>query len=1160
MPDIDVLIKSTSIGIPEIDNTTKAYIDLEKGISATSEEMKEAEKIQRKYGVSLKGAQEIMRRTHPEIREIERIQKDLNVSTAEATKIYNASSKQMTSANMSMKSMIKTMVGTGVVLLAAKKAWDFTKESIGLASDAVEEHTKLQTVFSGMIEQSGAAVKELTDNYGFSTLQAERMFAATGDLLAGFGFSEKAMFDLSLQTQKMAADLASFTNIEGGAARASAALTKLLVGETEPAKQLGIVVRQDTKEFKDMVKELQRSQGATLLQAKAMTSLNIAVKQSQLAMGDFGRTQDSFANQSRILQATVEDLKVEFGRVFVEALLPALQNLSSWMKENKDLIVSGFQAIGKGVEFALGPLTAVGLASQIVKNEEAITESTKTLVDTVEESIVRLSDFRNTIDGTIVDTSKFSEAIQMFSQSSGDANQQFAELNAIWADIKSGEYGEEIAKQFAVFNAEFVKTIEAQNKGAESTNNLNQELTASQKIAEQYRVSLTSANEILKAMNPEVGGAEKLQKKLKVSQEEATKVLGILNSIEKDRKENLKATKEELREVPELQELVNSQTLIAIDLVPKLNEWQTETNEGLREAKAGLEEKARASIIAESAAAALAREEAQLAKNLKLVTQALDILSGLSFVPDKLASGFSAIGTAAQQIVSGDWLGLIGTGVNFIADMFGGGDGVTGQVEVATAALEEFGVTGEEAIKKLSDAYEDLLSSMSMSELLDMTAEDWESTMDDMADMAEEVAKSTREFYEPIRDAIPDLEKFLAVPAKNAADFNAQATITLGTFANMLKSGLSITQALAEMDGAFDKLITSQDALGIEGNKAFEALKEFRTLIKDNQELVDSVEGLNAVIEATAALGALSQEQMDAFGASAQQKFEDLTAAGFNNQQALSLIGPTLLQLKENAELYGTELDANTQKLIAQAEESGVFNEMADPLDTIASILEQIFFQLGGTEDALASFGNTAAANTTATTQGLEEVDANIMKIGDDALNTADKMADSMGAATDSISGDIMNMENESLKSFNNLAADANQAAIDMANGFKEASSDSLESIKGFASLAGKELGGLGGNNGLRTQPPLLQGRPDIPRAANGINGIVPPGFNDNYFVAAKSGEEVNIKTPGQQAATRSGDVKVNVTIVGGDKYEMARNFIDAYQSNLLEMRTKTTG
>lgn len=1313
MPDIDILLKSTAIGIDQVDKTAKAYVDLEKGIAATNEEMKEAEKIQRKYGVSLKGAQEIMRRTHPEIREIEKIQKDLNVSTAEATKIYNASSKQMTSANTSMKSMIKTMVGTGVALLAAKKAWDFTKESIGLASDAMEEHSKLHTVFSGLTEQTNGAVKDLTDNFGFSTLQAERMFAATGDLLAGFGFNEKAMFDLSLQTQKLAADLASFTNIEGGAARASAALTKLLVGETEPAKQLGIVVRQDTKEFKDMVKELQRTEGATLLQAKAMASLNIAVKQSQLAMGDFARTQDSFANQSKILQATVEDLKVEFGKVFVETILPLLTGLSKWMKDNKDLIISGFEGIGKAVNFLAGAFQAVGLASQVLDNIDKIADSQKNAAESMQEYANKLLDFRFQAEFLGKDMSKLDEAIDLFQVSTGDANQKFAELNAIWTDIKSGEFGEHVAEQFKAFNAEFLKTVDAQNKGAESTKKVNQELTAAQKIMEQYGVSLSSANAILKAQNPELGEIQKLQKSLNVSLEEAAKVYGIVNKLEKERKETLKETpKESNIIIPDTIEFND-------DYTESLKGLDTEMENVKRQQEAtaaGFESEYNEAVINTTGSVAGLTDEMikqqQEWENLKLGVKefvniaagALDAFTSIASRAgksgEKIAQWGDILGGAVNSILSGDFLGatlsLVGNmdkladalwgvsdaGPTFAErvadadDMLSDFAGTTDiaaanlanflhQVELGNYQMDEFNQYMQDSTNYLQQGGDQLYSWGTNLNTAGMSLDEINQGLDDYnALLAEAAGTDPGAIGEAMKTGLAGLNDLLAGGAQGQMEFNDQVNLTMGVFANLMKSGESIVSVLGMMGDSFDKLIETQkmgalsssesyksllsdnedliksvneygdaisknaelelsqkqilqytkdiegqydklidagfshaEAMGtlgpslneiqanaekygteldantqrlidqaaaastsFEGSGLFEELAKFRTLIKDNEALVKSVEGFNTLLGATAELGEISQKQLSSFAREASREFEKLTEAGFSQNQALQMLGPSLKTLEENASRYGHTIDANTQKLIDQAREAGVFEEMANPLDTIANILEQIFFQLGGTGDALSSFGDTADKNTATTNDGLQQVEANIQKIGDTTMDTANTMAQSMGGATESIQGDILNMQDESLKSFNAIASDATAAANDMANGFKNASNDSLESIKNFTTSAGKQLGALGGNLGLRPQPPLLQGRPDVPRAQNGIQGVVPPGFNnDDFLIRARSGEPVNIGRPGERMGG-SGKTEINIQMIGGSKEEMARNFIDAWNENLLEMRTKTTG
>ncbi len=140
----------------------------------------------------------------------------------------------------------------------------------------------------------------------------------TGDLLTGFGFTQESALDLSDQVNQLAVDLASFTNFSGGAQGASEALTKALLGERESVKALGIsILDADVK-----AKVLENTQAGltfeTERQAKAYATLQLAQEQSGNAIGDFARSQDSFANQSRIAQAAVEDLSVAIG----EQLLP----------------------------------------------------------------------------------------------------------------------------------------------------------------------------------------------------------------------------------------------------------------------------------------------------------------------------------------------------------------------------------------------------------------------------------------------------------------------------------------------------------------------------------------------------------------------------------------------------------------------------------------------------------------------------------------------------------------------------------------------------------------------------------------------------------------------------------------------------------------------
>ena len=201
--------------------------------------------------------------------------------------------------------LIQTAFVAAIVVGVAK----IGKELISVASDAEETRNKFNVTFRDIRDDADAAAESLADGFGLSQTAAEGLLSATGDLLSGFGFTQEAALDLSVQTNELAADLASFANVP--VKQASDAITKGLLGEREAMKSLGIsILEADIKQLaedKGIVGELDRQQ-------KALLTLELATKQSANAIGDFERSQDSFANQSKIAKAAVEDLKVEIGK------------------------------------------------------------------------------------------------------------------------------------------------------------------------------------------------------------------------------------------------------------------------------------------------------------------------------------------------------------------------------------------------------------------------------------------------------------------------------------------------------------------------------------------------------------------------------------------------------------------------------------------------------------------------------------------------------------------------------------------------------------------------------------------------------------------------------------------------------------------------------
>lgn len=152
----------------------------------------------------------------------------------------------------------------------------------------------------------GEAIRSTTvlgDQFGFVEEQAEKlaakmgvtnrefisMVANTGDLLIPLDFSRKKAAEMATQVQSLSGALDEWTSGKYGVAEVSEILTKAMLGEMEQLKGLGIAIRQDSKEFTDLVKQKELDEGATNAQARAMATLELIYKKSTDAQTAYER-------------------------------------------------------------------------------------------------------------------------------------------------------------------------------------------------------------------------------------------------------------------------------------------------------------------------------------------------------------------------------------------------------------------------------------------------------------------------------------------------------------------------------------------------------------------------------------------------------------------------------------------------------------------------------------------------------------------------------------------------------------------------------------------------------------------------------------------------------------------------------------------------------
>jgi hypothetical protein len=191
---------------------------------------------------------------------------------------------------------------------------------VGVLKGAVSELFNLAKV---MEADSIRSSQVFGDNLGYVTEQAEQLAAkmglttrefvaaatATGDLLIPLDFTREQAAEMSVELQSLSGALDEWTGGQYGAAGVSQILTKAMLGENEQLKQLGIAIRQDSDEYKDLVKQKEAAGNVTKAQAQALATLELIQRKSTDAQAAYNREGNKLLRMQKSVTAWWKQMK-----------------------------------------------------------------------------------------------------------------------------------------------------------------------------------------------------------------------------------------------------------------------------------------------------------------------------------------------------------------------------------------------------------------------------------------------------------------------------------------------------------------------------------------------------------------------------------------------------------------------------------------------------------------------------------------------------------------------------------------------------------------------------------------------------------------------------------------------------------------------------------
>lgn len=255
-----------------------------------------------------------------------------------STKVKENTKKIPTTFKESMaevKSIVKSAMKIVAGYFSVRAIVNFGKQAVEAASDLQEVQNVVDTAFGNMGYKMEQFADKAIKTYGISKLTAKRTGSTYMAMAKGMGIAANEASNMALDLTGLSADMASFYNVSQDIA--DTALKSVFTGETETLKQFGIVMTQaNLQQFayqQGIKKSIQKMTQAEQVQLR----YNYVMQQTQLAQGDFARTQNSWANQTRILSETWKEFIGVIGSGLLIALTPIVRTLNTIMSQLLDI-------------------------------------------------------------------------------------------------------------------------------------------------------------------------------------------------------------------------------------------------------------------------------------------------------------------------------------------------------------------------------------------------------------------------------------------------------------------------------------------------------------------------------------------------------------------------------------------------------------------------------------------------------------------------------------------------------------------------------------------------------------------------------------------------------------------------------------------------------
>lgn len=280
------------------------------------------------------------------------IARELGIDSSQIVNQLTGASNKAAKQATSIFSGMGKKIAAGLSIAAFTK---FTKDCIEVGSNVTEVQNVVDTAFKDLSGQADQWASNAMTNFGLSELSAKKYMGVFGQMSNAMGITGQAALDMAEDVTGLTGDVASFYNLSTDEAYTK--LKSIWTGETETLKDLGVVMTQTNLDQYALNNGFGKTTAKMTEQEKVMLRYQYVTSALSNATGDFVKTQDSWANQTRILTLRFQQLKASLGKGFIALFTPILRGFNN--------LLAGLQKVADGFASFVQMLTGADVSTSM---------------------------------------------------------------------------------------------------------------------------------------------------------------------------------------------------------------------------------------------------------------------------------------------------------------------------------------------------------------------------------------------------------------------------------------------------------------------------------------------------------------------------------------------------------------------------------------------------------------------------------------------------------------------------------------------------------------------------------------------------------------------------------------------------------------------------